>query len=169
MKTIVVGMGNPVLTDDGVGMEVARQVRQAGNSDSDAEVVELCAGGLRIMEAVAGYDRAILVDAMTTGNWVPGTVRRLRMEEARLTRNGSCIHDTGLVEALEIGRLAGVRVPDDVRIVGIEVEDATTFGETLTAAVAAAVPEAVACVLELMRAKGGDHDEHRRVLLQLRN
>lgn len=78
MASLVVGLGNPMLTDDGVGVLVARAVEQAlaTRVHSQVEVVEASVGGLRLMEMMVGYDRVILVDALLGGGEVPGTVLR---------------------------------------------------------------------------------------------
>lgn len=141
-RTIVVGVGNPVLTDDAVGIRVARIVRERLPGGSGVEVRELCVGGMELMEALVGYDRAILVDAMICGG-APGTVYRGTPDALFESRNSSCAHNATLGEALEIGRAVGLPLPGTIEIVGIEPEDVSTFGETLTGDVAGAVPGVV--------------------------
>src|ERR1044072_2640099 len=64
VRTVVVGLGNPILSDDSVGIKVAEQVKRHLSAESGIDVLEAYAGGLRLMEAIAGYDSAIIVDAM---------------------------------------------------------------------------------------------------------
>ncbi len=70
MKTLVVGLGNPILTDDGVGVKVAYEVEKvvSATSREDIDVIEASAGGLRLMELMIGYDRLILIDAFYADN-----------------------------------------------------------------------------------------------------
>jgi len=158
MKTLVVGLGNPILTDDGVGVKVAYEVEKAvsaapqGNSDvGDIDVIEACAGGLRLMELMIGYDRLILIDALMASNGhEPGTIHRLSFDDLRdisPTQHSTCAHDTSLVTALEMGRTIGLRLPTVISIYGIEVENILEFGDEPTPAVAAAIPKAAAAVL----------------------
>jgi len=65
-KTIVIGLGNPILTDDGVGVKIAYELERAigPNLPSNLTITEASVGGLRLMELLIGYDRAILVDAI---------------------------------------------------------------------------------------------------------
>jgi len=146
-RTLIIGLGNPLLRDDAVGLQVARRVRAALAGRDDAEVVEESCGGLRLMERMVGYDRAILIDAIR-GDRTPGTVLTLDPREVH-TQHSASAHDVNLPTALALGRRTGARLPSDdqLRIIAIEVEDVETFGEEMTPAVEAAVPRAAAQVL----------------------
>ncbi|HNH78021.1 MAG TPA: hydrogenase maturation protease, partial [Anaerolineales bacterium] len=64
MKTLVVGLGNPILGDDGVGWKVAEEVRaQLSEAGLDVDVECLSLGGISLMEHLIGYSRVILVDS----------------------------------------------------------------------------------------------------------
>jgi len=136
MKTLIIGLGNPLVTDDSVGLRVAAELKGLLAERPDVEVTEDYWGGLRLMERMVGYDRAIVVDAISTGA-PPGTISA---------------HDVNLPTALAFGRRAGVELPDDEQIllVGIEVEDIVNFGENCTPSVQAAVPRAVEDVLRAL-------------------
>ena len=149
MRTIVVGLGNPILSDDSVGIKAAGLVRELVAGSERIEVVEAYAGGLRLMEAIAGYDRAVIVDAMTRGDSPPGTVLRLRPGEGAGTRNMLCSHDSDLETSISLGRELGLALPGEIRIVGIEAEDVDNFSEDLTRSVEAALPAAVAEIMLL--------------------
>jgi hydrogenase maturation protease len=153
MRTIVVGLGNPILSDDSVGIKAASLVKALLAGLAQVEVAEAYAGGLRLMEAIAGYDRAIIVDAMTTGTCAPGTVVRLRPGDAARTRNLLCTHDSDLETSLCLGRELGLALPGEIRIIGIEAKDVENFGEELTSTVQAALPAAVAQIVSLCRSE----------------
>ena len=140
MRTIIVGVGNPILTDDSVGIKVARMVEEKIDRLHDVEVSELHAGGIRLMEALVGYDRAIIIDSIITDNGKPGTIYSLSPEDIMMSRHVSCAHDTYLYDALELGRLVGLALPHDIRIWAIEVENTKTVSEDLTDNVRKAVP-----------------------------
>ena len=74
MRTIIIGLGNPLLTDDALGIKAAAILRQELIDHDNIEVVEAYLGGLGLMELMIGFDRAIVVDAMTTGVHPPGTL-----------------------------------------------------------------------------------------------
>ena len=156
MKTLVVGLGNPILTDDGVGVKVAYEIerilssRQPPATSHHIDVTEASAGGLRLMEMMIGYDRAIIVDAFTNGDNQPGRMHRMTLDDLRAvspTQHSASAHDTTLVTALDSGKALGLHLPDEVIIFAIEVENVIDFSEEPTTAVAAAIPGAVTAVL----------------------
>jgi len=140
MRAIVIGVGNPLLGDDGVGIRVARELSRQVDGRSDVTVTELYAGGLRLMEAMVGFNRALVVDAMVSGSCLPGTVRCFTPEELGATRNLRCAHDTSLPAALAMGAMLGLALPGEIRVWGVEAANCEEFGEELTPAVARAVP-----------------------------
>jgi hydrogenase maturation protease len=148
MRTIIIGIGNPVRSDDAVGLVVASVLHHHLSHEPEIDVTELWAGGLRLVEAMVGYDRAIVVDAMATGEQAPGTVRRLTMNDLGGAQNLTCAHDTSLPTALQIWRASGVPVPEDITIWGIEGKDFLTLSEQLTPSVAAAVPVVTSAILD---------------------
>lgn len=143
VRTVIIGIGNPVLGDDSVGLKIAGRLREELHASPDVSVTELHAGGIRVMEAMAGYDRAILVDAIRTEGGKPGAIYELQPENVAQTRYICSTHDGSLLVALELGRLAGVAVPAEIRIWAVEAADVETFSESLTAEVARAVPRLV--------------------------
>jgi len=152
VRTLVIGLGNPILTDDGVGVKVAYAVQDALASTrrSDVTVTEASVGGLRLMELMMGYERVILIDALQHRDALPGTVWRMTLEDLRTispTQHSTCAHDTSLVTALEMGQEIGLPLPKDITIYAIGVENVTYFGEQPTPAVAEAIPQVTAAVL----------------------
>jgi len=156
-KTLVLGLGNPILGDDGVGWHIAEQVRQHLDSPDtprhrrwdEVEVDCLARGGLSLMERMIGYERVILLDAITLGQGPPGSVYRFRLEELPAPGAGhlSSAHDTSLQTALHLGRTMGVALPEQVTVVAVEAQSVYDFAEELTPPVAAAVPRAVQVVM----------------------
>jgi len=157
MKTLVLGLGNPLLTDDAVGLHVARALRARLADRPDVEVDEDYHGGLRLMERMIGYDRGIVVDAIRTGD-DPGTIHRL-CDESIPTQHSASAHDANLSTALALGRKAEAHLPraGNVLFFGIEAADVTTFGDACTPEVEAAVPRAVEAVLRALD-EGGIRD-----------
>jgi hydrogenase maturation protease len=150
MKTLILGLGNPILTDDGVGVRVAEAVRAALPADSPVEVREVSLGGLTLMETMVGYDRVILIDAWQSQNGQPGAVHRITLEDLQAvapTWHSASVHDTSLLTALEMGRRLGLPLPQEMIIYAIEVENIWDFGEELTPAVKQAIPSVTAAIL----------------------
>jgi len=149
-KTLVIGLGNPLVGDDGAGLRVVEELKPLLADRPDVEVSEDYWGGLRLMERMIGFDRAIVVDAIQTGA-APGTIHLLTPDGIPTQRSASA-HDVNLSTALEFGRRAGASLPenDRIRLVGIEATDVLNFTRQFTPAVQAAVPRAVQAVLEAL-------------------
>ncbi len=151
-KTLILGLGNPILTDDGVGIRVVYALRER-ILPSGAFLAEAGIGGLRLLETIAGYERVILVDAILTPGGRPGEIRLLRPRDLRTSLHSGSAHDLSFTAALELGRELGMDIPEDshIKIVAIQVEDVQTLGEEMTPAVEASVPRAVEAVLRVLR------------------
>ena len=141
-ETVIIGMGNRLLSDDGVGFAVAVAVAECLKHRMNLTVTELPTGGIRLMEAMAGYRRAVVVDAMLSGA-SPGTVRRFDPRSFVTTKNTFSSHDTDFASAYDLGRLVGIPLPEQVSFWGIEAREFDLFSEQFTDEVAAAVPLAV--------------------------
>jgi hydrogenase maturation protease len=106
------------------------------------------------MERVIGYDRVILIDAMyrpSTTTDTPGTIRRMTLEDLKTispTQHSASAHDTSLITALEMGRRMDLTLPQEFIIYAITVENIIDFGDKPTPAVAAAIPQVTAAVLD---------------------
>jgi hydrogenase maturation protease len=147
-RTIVVGLGNPLLGDDGVGWHVVEALRQVPVPTEAAVEFDCHAGGgLALMERLAGYDRAIVIDAVQLGQGPAGSVTSLPLEalDDPCTGHLASAHEASLPTALAVGRALGVALPTEVVVIGIEAARVYEFGEGLSPAVARAVPIAVDC------------------------
>jgi hydrogenase maturation protease len=153
MKTLVLGLGNPLLKDDSIGLRVVQELRVRLGEVPDIEVSEDYWGGLRLMERMIGYDRAIIIDAIRT-DAEPGTIHLLSPNDIPTQRSSSA-HDVNLPTALKLGRQAGAQLPppSEILIIGVEVADVQTFDETLTPEVEIALPQAVEAVLTALDRK----------------
>lgn len=153
--TLIVGLGNPILSDDGIGWRVAHAVRarlKALGLDGAVDIREACVGGLSLAELLVDYRRAIVIDAIMTDGGVPGTVYHLTLADLPGTLNTASAHDTNLATALRALRRFGAAVPPDdhIEIIAIEAQDVWTFDERCTPAVEASVSQAVSAVMRLV-------------------
>ena len=78
MRTLVLGLGNTILTDDGVGIRVAFEIEKLC---SEPDVLEASAAGFRIVDDIIGYEKLILIDSIKTGNAKPGTLFKFTLED----------------------------------------------------------------------------------------
>ena len=140
MKTLVLGLGNPICADDGVGIKVTEVIKERVHAP-DVEVAETSAAGLGLLDIVGGFQRLIVVDAIQTRNGNPGDIYRLKPGHLPAPMHCSTVHDVDLITALELGRRLNMSVPEEVVIFAVEVSDVTTFCEGCTPEVDRAIPQ----------------------------
>ncbi len=165
-RTVVVGLGNPILRDDGVGCAVVRLAARRLAHRRDLAFVELNQGGLRLAETISGYRRAVIVDALAHvsssatdletpriprirgiiigGSGKSGTVRIRRTSLLPVgLRHVASAHDTGLATALSLARALLLPLPNEIVVVAVVAHDLAAFGTCFSRPVARAVPAAV--------------------------
>ena len=160
-RTIVIGLGNPLLGDDGVGWRIADEVegllgiaRGANPGVPDVEIERLGVGGLRLMECLTGYERAILVDAAEFADRPLGEVRSCSFEDLADFTAGhlDSAHDASLKTALTLGRRLGAALPTSIHAVTVQAHRTDEFSLDMSPEVLAAIPIAAEAVVELLAA-----------------
>lgn len=151
MKTLIVGLGNPILGDDGVGWKVAEEIGKQIPQGTSVDIAFLSLGGLGLMEHLIGYQRAILIDAFATDDQ-PGSILVLKLSDLPnySAFHTTSTHDTSLQKAIELGKDMGAQLPDDVEIVGITTKPVYDFCEELSPPIADVVAFAARIVLDLL-------------------
>ena len=165
---IVLGLGNDLVADDGFGPAVARECRAVLADRAGVVVEEAAAAGLRLLDLLSGYRRALIFDVVQTGRVPAGTLLDwpLPRSAGAWTLGGS--HQCDLLTALALGRALGNHLPDEVAVVVAEAADLETIRERLTPDVAAAVARARDLASEWLDRNGRfadrggrDHEEAR--------
>lgn len=151
-KIILIGLGNPILGDDGVGWKVVEYIKQHSSLPIETDCLAL--GGISLMERLIGYDQAVLVDAIVTGKHTIGSVLSFELDEMPNYSAGhlTASHDTTLQIAIQMGRSMGFVLPKRITVVGVESQIVYDFSEELTPSIAAAVPGAAKKVLKILAA-----------------
>ena len=135
--TVVIGLGNVVMSDDGLGVHAAQRLRDRGELADDVEVIEGGTAGLLLLPNLADARRAIVIDAIDTGA-PPGTLIRLAGEVwASICAVRMTPHDIGLADLLGAAQFADAW-PEQLVLHGIQ-PACTTIGTELSAPVAAAL------------------------------
>jgi hydrogenase maturation protease len=141
------GLGNPILCDDGVGCRVAMALKDRLSSPN-VDIMEAGVAGLDFLDLLTGYDRTIIIDAIQTGKGKPGQIYRFGPDMLSGTLHAGTPHDVNLATALELGKRLNLNLPSRIIIFAIEVKDVTSFSEECTSGVAQAIP---ACVDMIVR------------------
>ncbi|MBN1770940.1 MAG: hydrogenase maturation protease [Deltaproteobacteria bacterium] len=163
MRIVVLGLGNPVLADDAVGLEVAERVEAllaSGFAPAGVEI-EVCrneSGGWDVLDYVEDADALVLVDASTDSTLAPGELRWYDPRALACFTSGRLrgVHNIDMFTAIDYARRMGTRVPAAIHVLGIGVEDVLTLTEECTPRVREAVEPAARRVLECLgRLAGG--------------
>jgi len=128
MNTLILGIGNPILTDDGVGLQIAQKLKE---EKPELDVIEACEGGLGLLDYASGYDKVILIDSTKTGQGQPGELYKLELEDLKPAMDFSTSHGIDIATVFELGHRLGYRMPQ-ISIYAIEIRDNSTFGEGCT-------------------------------------
>ncbi|MCQ2086282.1 MAG: hydrogenase maturation protease [archaeon] len=146
---LIIGLGSPIMSDDAIGLVVSEEI-----GSMKLRGVKTCQesiGGLDIIPVLCGHKYAIIVDAIKTGLYEPGTVIVFDLENFEPTVVASSAHDVNLATAIKIGRaLEPEGMPLSVKFVAIEVEDIQTVSESLTPKVLASVKNATSTVVRIV-------------------
>jgi hydrogenase maturation protease len=137
-RTLVLGLGNELLRDDGVGLRAARRVAELAGDRAD--LAEACLANADLLPIVSGRERLIVVDAYVSSTDPPGTAVRATPADRPAGFSYRSFHTLPFDEVLALGHLLGLPMPEQVVIHGLCVEDASTFGDDLSPALAAAWP-----------------------------
>jgi hydrogenase maturation protease len=143
MRTLVLGLGNPIVRDDALGLVVAEQVAQQVDVDLHSGAI----AGLALLDCVAGYDSVIMVDASNAGLDAPGTVRRTDLSVPTTGPAPRSRHDWTIPDVLVFGKQAGLALPSKIVVYTMEAGDMSDFGEGLSPQIEAAIPGMVRRIL----------------------
>lgn len=148
-SSVVIGLGSPIMCDDAVGLKVSEKIESMELDDIDC--CQEAVGGLDILPVIHGYRYAVIVDAIQTGKYEPGTVMLMYERNFAEVVGDAPGHDVNLPTALKIGRQMNPDImPEKIGFVAIEVQDIRTMTETMTPEVEGAVESAADAVLHML-------------------
>ncbi|MCJ7523591.1 MAG: hydrogenase maturation protease [Candidatus Aminicenantes bacterium] len=134
-RTLLLGMGNPILCDDAIGIRLVSHFKNKLQEFIDLDIVADCSlGGFNLLDIMEGYDRLIVIDSIRTVGAIPGAWHYFTADRLRETMNLNCVHDANFATALEFGRRLNMHLPldHDIHIFAVEILDNQTFAERMT-------------------------------------
>jgi hydrogenase maturation protease len=133
-RTLILGLGNDILKDDGIGPQIVKDltsILEPGRYHFNIA----SSGGLEILEYLAGFRKVIIIDAIKTGSGKPGDVYCFTPDDFMDTLHLSSLHDVDFITALRLGESLSVNLPEEMNIIAVEIVEDMEFGEDLTPAV----------------------------------
>ncbi len=168
-RTVILGLGNPLLADDGVGVAVAEACQRLLQQMPvpGVDVLITTRAGFELIDLLNGYGAAILIDCLDVPDPQPGRVRRLTLDDAAGSSRLIGVHDLSIGTAFRLAAQLSVPMPTQVEILAVEGADLRTLGQELSPAVASAIePLARSIHARLQRALQGsvpvDGEQFRR-------
>lgn len=146
MKTLILGVGNLLLKDEGVGIHVIHALEKE-TLPSGIHLIDGGTGGFHLIAWLEEYDRIIMIDA-TLDNNPPGTVRQLKPRYASDFPPLMSAHEIGLRDMIEVMQLTG-KMPE-IHLIVISALDISEVGMELSPEVEKAIPDVIARVKELL-------------------
>ncbi|MFQ6008842.1 MAG: hydrogenase maturation protease [Candidatus Zixiibacteriota bacterium] len=138
LDILVLGLGNELLADDAVGVEAVRHLKK--DLDGRVSLVDSPVSGMALLDLLAGYEKAIIIDAVQTGCHPVGTVLELTSDDI-----GSVIapspHYSGLPEVTAVAKRLGIDFPSTIKIFAVEVADTCTLGGEISTSVKLAIKD----------------------------
>jgi hydrogenase maturation protease len=128
MKVLLLGMGNPILSDDGVGLFIADRLK---DRLENVDVMTTATAGLDILDLIRGYDKIFLVDACITKGDIPGEIVKFDHGGKGFLHLFSS-HGLNFFELISLGKTLGFEMPEIGGIYGVEIGDEVSFGRELS-------------------------------------
>lgn len=135
-RTVVIGIGNPIMGDDGVGVVAVRMLKEM--APDAADYLEAPVGGLQLVEMLCGYEKAVLIDCFVSER--RGEIRRLSAKEAFAHPKLCGPHDTDFGTAMAVAKRLSLPLPDELVIYAVGVSDVSSLSESLSPEVTAVLP-----------------------------
>lgn len=149
-KTLILGLGNDILTDDRIGSQLVRDLTQIIDA-SDVKFETACCGGLEIMEYIKGYEKVVFIDAIRTRHGKPGDVYHFMLSDFCETSHLSNLHDINFLAAIKLGNTLEMDLPSNLHIIAIEIIEDMEFSEEFTPQLKERYPEILKEVVATIR------------------
>ncbi len=146
--TLLLALGNDLLGDDAVGLVAARALREE-LSDS-VDVLETSIAGYALLEILQGYQNVLLLDAICTGKYPPGTIHDCTTTDFR-TLEAPSPHCVGLPDIIALAGKLEISFPSVIHVLAVEIPPPTTLHEGLSDTIWNVLPQYVERAREVLK------------------
>lgn len=148
-KILIFGVGNEILTDDGIGPKLVHQLSRELSHDFFAFETSFL-GGFELLEYIQSYKQVIFIDAIRTKSGQAGNVYYLKTHDFKETLHLSNIHDVSFLTALQFGEKVGLKIPNDIHIIAVEIIEDLVFSDEFSPPIKKAYPKIYKEILEFI-------------------
>ncbi len=143
--TLIFGLGNPILSDDRVGLWVAEKLSERL---PEIDVIQAAVAGISILDEVQGYKKVVFIDSIITEDGIPGELHKFTLDDLGPAIASISHHGTGLASTFATGREMGYDLPEIVEIYAVEISNNTDFSEEFTPEVAENLPSIIERIIK---------------------
>jgi hydrogenase maturation protease len=133
--SLILGIGNDILTDDGIGPKIVQKLHNEFKG-RNITLLTTATGGLELLELIKDYKKVIIIDAIRTEGGTPGTIYYLTPSNFKETLHISSFHDVSFHTALKLADKLDIPVPEKIDIIAIEILEDLTFSSEFSKPIA---------------------------------
>lgn len=148
------GMGNTLLSDDGIGIIAKRYLEQKLGVTDGIKFEETSWGGFRVIDLLRDFDYAIVIDSIKTGKVAEGEIHHLKTDDLLPTLRLNSYHDINFITALNLAKKMDYKIPSDIDILAVEIENNYTITENLNTVIRNSIITVSKRAAELLKSKG---------------
>lgn len=119
-ETIVLGLGNPLMGDEGIGIKLIEMLQSACRDFPEADFVDAGTGGMSLLHLIAGRRKAVIIDCALMGEQ-PGTIKQFTPDEVKTVKQLThlSLHEVDIIKVIDLARQLG-ECPEEIIFFGIE-------------------------------------------------
>jgi hydrogenase maturation protease len=144
-SVLILGIGNILQSDDGLGIHIVNHITQNIELPDDAEAIDGGTAGFDLIPLLTGREKIIIVDALRVDD-EPGSIYRFKPEDASKSRASLSLHEVGIIEVIDMLRLLGEN--PQIEIIGIVPEDLDTLNMNISPSVRRSIPDAIIQIMD---------------------
>ncbi len=121
-ETIVLGLGNPLMGDEGIGIKLIEMLQSASGDFPEADFVDAGTGGMSLLHLIAGRKKAVIIDCALMGE-TPGTIKQFTPDQVKTVKQLThlSLHEVDIIKVIDLARQLD-DCPEEIIFFGIEPE-----------------------------------------------
>lgn len=125
-KTLILGIGNPMLSDEGIGVHLVNEFMKKNTFPKCTYLTDYLIS-LDLLMKINGYTQLFVINAVKAGKKPPGSLYVFDINDYAGTLHLQNYHDIGLKQLIMLGKKLGILMPETIQIIGVEIEQEYCF------------------------------------------